>query len=56
MLVRRKRLNLTQAELANHLGVSQATVSRNETAGEPDRRYELALEALESRQHQRAAA
>lgn len=43
---KRRSLGLTQAALAGLLGVKQSTVSRNETAAEPDRRYVLALEAL----------
>lgn len=46
---RRKRLGLSQAELASELGVSQAAVSRCENADSADRRYALALEALELR-------
>lgn len=46
---RRVDLNLSQQELATLLGVTQATVSRNETAAEPDRRYMLALEGLSAR-------
>jgi transcriptional regulator with XRE-family HTH domain len=47
---RRKAMGLSQAELANILSVTQATVSRNETASDPDARYVLALEAIEARQ------
>jgi transcriptional regulator with XRE-family HTH domain len=46
---RRKALGLSQAQLADLLGVNQATVSRNENAAEPDMRFCLALEALELR-------
>lgn len=43
----RKELDLTQAELAEKLGVHQTTVSRFETGDLPlDKRTELALEAL----------
>ncbi len=43
---KRRALNLSQAELAKLLAVDQSTVSRNETAPKPDRRYVLALDAL----------
>lgn len=46
---RRKALGLSQAELAEKMGVSQAAVSRCENANSSDRRYALALEALEFR-------
>lgn len=46
---RRKALNLSQEELAAELGVSQAAVSRCENANSSDKRYALALEALELR-------
>lgn len=43
----RIKLGLTQAELAERLGVHQATISRFETGELPlDRRTELALLAL----------
>lgn len=43
----RKQLCLTQAELADRLGLHQATISRFETGGLPvDRRTRLALDAL----------
>lgn len=44
---RRKALGLSQAELAQMLGMTQASVSRNETAAKPDMRFVLALEAIE---------
>lgn len=57
---RRKALGLSQAELAQMLGMTQASVSRNETADKPDMRFVLALEAIELRsakpRRQRAAA
>lgn len=43
---RREALGLSQEQLAALLGVTQGTVSRNETAGKPDRRYVLSLDAL----------
>lgn len=43
---KRRTLGLTQTQLAELLGVKQSTVSRNENAAEPDRRYVLSLEAL----------
>lgn len=46
---RRKALGYSQSALAETLGVTQATVSRSETAIVPDARYVLALEALERR-------
>lgn len=46
---RRKAMGLSQAELAGILSVTQATVSRNENAVQPDARYVLALEAIEAR-------
>lgn len=43
----RQELKLTQTELAEKLGVHQATISRFETGELPlDRRTELALRAL----------
>jgi transcriptional regulator with XRE-family HTH domain len=43
----RKALGLTQTELAERLGVTQATISRFETGEmELDNRTKLALEAL----------
>jgi transcriptional regulator with XRE-family HTH domain len=43
----RKELNLTQAEMAEKLGVTQGTISRFETGTLPiDKRTELAIEAL----------
>lgn len=57
---RRKALGLSQAALAQLLGMTQASVSRNETAEKPDQRFVLALEAIELRsikpRRQRAAA
>jgi transcriptional regulator with XRE-family HTH domain len=44
---RRKALGLSQVELAQMLGMTQASVSRNETADKPDMRFVLALEAIE---------
>jgi transcriptional regulator with XRE-family HTH domain len=45
----RKNLGLSQAELADKLGVHQTSVSRFETGDLPlDKRTELALLALES--------
>mgnify|MGYP001600102819 CR=1 FL=1 len=46
---KRKALGLTQEELAGLLGVTQGTVSRNETAPDPDRRYVFSLDALAAR-------
>lgn len=46
---RRLALELSQQELAALLGITQATVSRNETAADPDRRFLLALEGLAAR-------
>ena len=46
---RRKALGLSQSELAAEMGVSQAAVSRSENSNTSDRRYALALEALELR-------
>lgn len=46
---RRKALGLSQAQLADMLGLTQATISRNEKAVIPDRRFVLALEAIEGR-------
>lgn len=46
---RRKALGLSQDQLAALLGVTQGTVSRNETAERPDRRYVLSLDALSVR-------
>ena len=43
---RRKALGLSQEQLAAILGINQATVSRNETAADPDKRYILSLDAL----------
>lgn len=43
---RRKAMALSQEQLASLLGVTQGTVSRNETAADPDRRYVLSLDAL----------
>lgn len=50
LVARRKALRLSQSQLAELLGVTQATVSRNETATAPDLRYCLALEAIEMRE------
>lgn len=45
----RQELKLSQAELADKLGLHQTTISRFETGDMPlDRRTELALEALRS--------
>lgn len=46
---RRKAIGLSQEQLAFLLGVNQATVSRNENATAPDRRYILSLDALSAR-------
>lgn len=46
---RRKALKLSQAELADMLGISQPEVSRSERDPEPDKRFVLALEAIEHR-------
>lgn len=46
---RRKAIGLSQEQLALLLGVNQATVSRNENADSPDRRYVLSLDALTMR-------
>lgn len=46
---RRKALDLSQEQLALLLGVNQATVSRNENAVDPDKRYALSLDALTMR-------
>lgn len=46
---RRKGLGISQDQLAALLGVTQGTVSRNETAENPDRRYVLSLDALAAR-------
>jgi transcriptional regulator with XRE-family HTH domain len=52
----RQELKLTQAELAERLGVHQATVSRFETGELPlDRRTELALLSLRSDPRSEAA-
>lgn len=49
LAARRKALGLSQAQLAEEFGITQGSVSRNETAAEPERRFVLALEALEAR-------
>lgn len=54
LLARRKALKLSQEQLAHLLGVTQGTVSRNETAADPDRRYVLSLDALAVRAGQGA--
>jgi transcriptional regulator with XRE-family HTH domain len=46
---RRKELGLSQTDLATKLGISQAAVSRAENEDRSDKRYALALEALELR-------
>ena len=46
---RRKAMGLSQGQLAALLGVTQATVSRNENATLIDRRFALALDALSAR-------
>lgn len=43
---RRKAMGLSQEQLASLLGITQGTISRNETADDPDRRYILSLDAL----------
>lgn len=46
----RKALGLSQAELAEALGISQTTVSRFETGHlEPNKRTILAIEALQAK-------
>jgi len=52
---RRKALGMSQASLAAAMGISQAAVSRAENENRSDRRYELALEALETRAKATAA-
>ena len=52
---RRKAIGLSQTELAAQMGISQAAVSRAENENRSDRRYELALEALETRAKGEAA-
>lgn len=52
MAQKRRALGLSQGQLATLLLVNQATISRNETAADPDRRYVLALEALAGRHEQ----
>jgi transcriptional regulator with XRE-family HTH domain len=49
---RRRALGLSQEQLAALLGVTQGTVSRNENAADPDRRYALSLDALAMRKGQ----
>lgn len=49
LAARRKALGLSQEQLAALLGVTQGTVSRNETAAAPDKRYSLALDGLAAR-------
>lgn len=49
---RRKALGISQEQLATLLGITQGTVSRNETAADPDRRYLLSLDALAARKEQ----
>jgi transcriptional regulator with XRE-family HTH domain len=53
---RRRALGLSQTELASLLGISQAAVSRAENSNSADLRYALALEALERRHAEQAAA
>ncbi|MBI0474243.1 helix-turn-helix domain-containing protein [Sphingomonas sp. MA1305] len=53
---RRRTLGLSQTELAARLGISQAAVSRAENEDRSDKRYALALEALELRAQIGAAA
>jgi transcriptional regulator with XRE-family HTH domain len=43
---KRKKLGLSQADLAARLKVDQATISRAETSDDPDPRYVLALDGL----------
>lgn len=52
LTARRKALGLSQEQLAALLGITQGTVSRNETAAEPDRRFVLSLDALAARKGQ----
>lgn len=52
LAARRKALGISQEQLAWLLGVTQGTVSRNETAADPDRRYQLSLDALAARKEQ----
>lgn len=49
---RKDELELSQEQLATLLGVTQGTVSRNETADEPDKRFILSLDALAARKAQ----
>ena len=43
---RRKAMGLSQEQLASLLGITQGTISRNETTDDPDKRYILSLDAL----------
>lgn len=52
LTARRKALGLSQEQLAALLGITQGTVSRNETAAAPDRRFVLSLDALAMRKEQ----
>lgn len=49
LAARRAALGLSQAALAEKMGISQAAVSRCENEDRSDKRYALALEALELR-------
>jgi DNA-binding transcriptional regulator YiaG len=53
---RRMALGLSQGELAATLGITQTVVSRCENAAKPNRRYDLALEAIELRMRAAKAA
>lgn len=46
---RRKAMGLSQEQLASLLGITQGTISRNETTNDPDKRYILSLDALAAR-------
>lgn len=53
----RKALNLSQAEMADRLGLNQSTISRFETQGLiPDKRTMLAATALLSQSHRTGRA
>lgn len=52
---RREALGLTQAQLAQELGIDRKTLNRQEQRPEIARLYDLALEALEIRRGRRPA-